>query len=353
MSVVNEALQNLQARRAAAIASIKSSMDPQVVSLGHGPLPHSVVKNWVYQSSQDEKKNIIHIFVIGFILLSLFFFAIKSWYFFHDSGIKAVVIEPIKLSQKLALSDISSPVFVLAKPIIHEPELPEKLFHIKRLSVKPQRYRMPSLPIGHTMKMAAVNSSSVYLPPYQIGEDIEHAMDLYQSRGYDAAKLFLLELIHRYPKQVEYSESLVKLMMKNNHPDEAWIMLNQARKTFSTDSGLKIIEARFYIERKQWQKAHDLLNENPALDQVEYLSLLAMSKKEIQDMDGANAMYQKLNQLEPNNPAWSLGLAMTYESMGFLEQAKTAYLAAQNSTGLSLSSYSLIKQKLAHWGHEE
>ena len=346
MSVVNEALRDLQQRRAQVMANRALDAAEGRGYLHASALSLAVVRNWVHQPVESAafppqwKMGLVFIFlgllIAGRLLWAPFFgntdtesLKIQLSNQFHTQEKSA---EPHALTRLQILSQLNAPV------------LPQKIMQV--ISAKKTTRRLAPLTFVPQQTVVIERYSSIK-PTYQVQDDLDHAVDLAQDRGYEAAKTFLAQLIHRYPKQPEYAESLLKLMVQNKQWDQAWPLLTTARQSFPRDDGFKLLEARYYIEQKQWVKAHDLLNADPNLNQVEYLSLLAMIKQEIKDLSGANTLYLRLHQLDANNPAWQLGLGLTYEAMGNWDEARRAYTAAQNSTGLSAESYQFIQKKLA------
>lgn len=350
MSVVNEALRNLQKRRTQVAAERKQEEGNSAFSQ-KSALSLAVVQSWVHQPIDKDVLNLSRKNQILLLTMTSMVLGLVVWNIFSAHSVNATDSLKVQLSAQFSAQE-HSPTSENLTALNHLaqlsiPVLPEKIMQVK--STKKTSHRS----IAHTAisfpEQRVIRAKYISIKPiYQVRDDLDHAEDLAQDRGYNAAQLFLSQLVSQYPKQPDYAEALIKLMIQNKHWDQAVPIVKTARLNFPSDDGFKLLEARYYVDQQQWDKANEILKVDPNLSQVEYLSLFAMIKKEIKDTSGANELYLRLRRLEPENPAWQLGLGLTYESMGQLEAAYTAYIAAQNSTGLSAESYTFIRQKLSN-----
>lgn len=165
----------------------------------------------------------------------------------------------------------------------------------------------------------------------------------------DQAEDKLTKALSLEPEHVAARGALAGLMIQNGQLPQAAALLDHGLDLKPGSATLIELRARVYVMQGDNQRARTLLEENaPKVSQdPEYHAMLAAVYQRLGDYDKAGAVYQALVNEKPQNGVWWLGLGLSMEATGKVEEARQAYQKAQVSRVLSPKLRQFVKQKLS------
>jgi hypothetical protein len=144
------------------------------------------------------------------------------------------------------------------------------------------------------------------------------------------AKMELRAFVSGYPAADKARTLLAGLLMQ----DEQWQLAGEYLGNVNGDSlaELKLLKARMLAQRNQLDAAIRLLEiKLPALNEAPgYHALLGAIYQRNQQYDKVVTTYAGLNEVEPDNGSWSIGLAIGLEKTGDISGALARYSRSLN-----------------------
>lgn len=165
----------------------------------------------------------------------------------------------------------------------------------------------------------------------------------------DLAEDNLSKALSLEPDHVAARGALAGLMIQNGQLAQAAALLDRGLTLKPGSAPLVELRARVYVMQGDNQRARALLEKNaPEVSQdPEYHAMLAAVYQRLGDYDKAGAVYQALVHEKPQNGVWWLGLGLSMEATGRVEEARQAYQKAQVSRVLSPKLRQFVKEKLS------
>ena len=154
------------------------------------------------------------------------------------------------------------------------------------------------------------------------GLEFQSAGQLKKSRQYWRQALSADDSLH------QARELLVASHFGANESTSALQILQLAIDNYPRQDSYRLLMAQIYFQLKQPMLALNALNA-PYSHQYSTIDNLALAGSLAQQMEiwpQAQLNYQKLNQLQPDNPNWLLGLAISFDAQHSVQQAANTYL---------------------------
>lgn len=151
------------------------------------------------------------------------------------------------------------------------------------------------------------------------------------------------------PELVEARLPLVELLQQQKQLVKAENFLQQGLSIAPGNADLRKVYARLLLNDQRQGEALDLLQAEPLpgiSHDVEYHALLAALLREAGQFSAASSVYGQLVQVRPEVALWWMGLAISLEQSGSLEQARYAYQQALNLPGLQADLQNYIQSRL-------
>ncbi|WP_213995024.1 hypothetical protein [Arsukibacterium sp.] len=156
------------------------------------------------------------------------------------------------------------------------------------------------------------------------------------------------QIVARQPAEANGYLNLARLWLKQQQIVSASQVLLQARQNGVLSAEINMQLAQLAVRQGEWQQALTFLADQFELAaEPEYFGLKATVLQQLQQHDAALSLYQRLQQLQPEQGRWSLGAALASEQLGQPLQAHQYYQHAwQYRQALSVSSHNFIQQRL-------
>ena len=134
----------------------------------------------------------------------------------------------------------------------------------------------------------------------------------------------------------QQGKAIIKLML------EKWPKSEEAH----------LIASQYFIKKLNYTEALTVLSwqPEPFSKHIEYYGMLAFVHLQMQHPKQALTLYQSLSQIDPKNPKWWLGLGTSHDLINQPEQAQLAWKKAKYLARPSASYYSIIEERLTHFG---
>ncbi len=170
---------------------------------------------------------------------------------------------------------------------------------------------------------------------------------LKKSQEVEAATIFK-KILKDFPKHHKARIQLVQLYQKIGWLDEVEKLLQSGLDLVPDHEDFIKNLAIVYSQKNQPRKALSILLTMPDLgsQQVDYLSLLALTYLNADQADMAERYYQQLLTFNKDNPVWWLGLAISQDIVGKYKNALESFNKAKNLSRFNTETLDYINNKL-------
>lgn len=148
--------------------------------------------------------------------------------------------------------------------------------------------------------------------------------------------------------QVAARQLLVKLLIEARSQDEAMRVLRDGLDGQPAQTGWAMSLARLQVERGDPEGAWSTLDHSlpAAANSADYLGFAANVLQRLGRHGDAAELYRKATRISPNDGRWWLGLGWCLDAQGNAAEAREAFLRAKQSGNLNPDLLTLIEQKL-------
>jgi MSHA biogenesis protein MshN len=170
---------------------------------------------------------------------------------------------------------------------------------------------------------------------------------LKKSQEVEAAVLFK-KILEELPKYHKARIQLIQLYQKIGWLDEVEKLLQAGLDLVPDHEDFIKNLAFIYNQKSQPRKALSILLTMPEQNsqQIDYISLLALSYLNVDQADMAEKYYQQLLTFNKENPIWWLGLAVAQDAGGKYKNAITSFNQAKNLSRFNAETLDYINNKL-------
>ncbi|VAX01645.1 hypothetical protein MNBD_GAMMA22-2053 [hydrothermal vent metagenome] len=337
MSVINQMLNDLEARRAQVTHSDKFVL-----------YELNIISKF---SSFSRFERIVYFILFVVIIMTVGVVISKSIAQETDQASGSLLTNDANIKSKtkqLLLQYDDSTSNVTSKQIVVTKEF--KKTKIKRKKIK-----------ANLTSVASVNSkpdSSVEGVVYKRHRKLTAQQQA--EKNYQSAYKYLLEknqikaqdelrnTLMLMPRHIKARELLAGIYIKNGRVVEARTLLQYGMRILPSHFIFAKLYARILMEQNDNVTAISVLLRNPPSLQsdLDYHALLAaLYQKNTQHREAAT-LYGQLLKLRKNHGVWWLGLAISLEALGNESQAKLAYEKAKNSGNLTKGLYQYTNQRV-------
>ncbi|MBK7423487.1 MAG: tetratricopeptide repeat protein [Propionivibrio sp.] len=158
----------------------------------------------------------------------------------------------------------------------------------------------------------------------------------------------LRNALRQDPLHIASRQLLVKLLLEAKRPDEAAQVLQDGLQGQPAQIGWAMSLARLQVDRKDLTGAWQTLNNSlPAAgSNADYQGFTAHVLQRLGRHKEAAEHYQAATRLSPGDGRWWLGLGLALEEEGRVSEAREAFLRARQSGNLGAELSALVEQKL-------
>jgi len=158
----------------------------------------------------------------------------------------------------------------------------------------------------------------------------------------------LRNVLRHDPLHIASRQLLLKLLLEGKRPDEAAQVLQDGLQGQPAQIGWAMSLARLQVDRKDLAGAWQTLNYSlPAAgSNADYQGFTAHVLQRLGRYNEAAEHYQAATRLSPGDGRWWLGLGLTLEDEGRVSEAREAFLRARQSGNLGAELSALVEQKL-------
>ncbi|MBL0167493.1 MAG: tetratricopeptide repeat protein [Propionivibrio sp.] len=158
----------------------------------------------------------------------------------------------------------------------------------------------------------------------------------------------LRNALRQDPLHIASRQLLVKLLLEAKRPDEATQVLQDGLQGQPAQIGWAMSLARLQVDRKDLTGAWQTLNNSlPAAgSNADYQGFTAHVLQRLGRHKEAAEHYQAATRLSPGDGRWWLGLGLALEEEGRVSEAREAFLRARQSGNLGAELSALVEQKL-------
>jgi MSHA biogenesis protein MshN len=165
---------------------------------------------------------------------------------------------------------------------------------------------------------------------------------------FDIAQSLLGKLLAIDPNNIKARKKSASLLFSKGNYEQSRQLLIKGINLHPAKSDLRLMLARLYVVQKKPLKAMTLLSEfQPSSNNpVEYLAYRAALAQQLKQTALANTDYLTLTSIEYSNAKWWLGLAITRDKLGKINEALQAYNKAKSLRQLDSSVNEFIQQRI-------
>ncbi|WP_321392711.1 tetratricopeptide repeat protein [uncultured Desulfuromusa sp.] len=170
-----------------------------------------------------------------------------------------------------------------------------------------------------------------------------------EQEDWSAAASLFHQALNINPDLLDARLRLVGVLQLQKQLDKAETVLQEGLLLAPDNSGLRKAYARLMLNGQRYSEAIELLQTAPVPlvgKDLEYHALLAALFQESKQFEAARQVYQQLVQIRPQAALWWMGMAISLEQSGHLEQARSAYQKAFNAPGLRPELQKYIQSRL-------
>jgi MSHA biogenesis protein MshN len=166
--------------------------------------------------------------------------------------------------------------------------------------------------------------------------------------NFDIAQSLLGKLLAIDPNNIQARKKSASLLFSKGNYEQSRQLLIKGINLHPAQSDLRLMLARLYVVQKKPLKAMTLLSEfqPSANNPVEYLAYRAALAQQLKQTALANTDYLTLTSIEYSNAKWWLGLAITRDKLGEINEALKAYNKAKSLRQLDSSVNEFIQQRI-------
>jgi MSHA biogenesis protein MshN len=166
--------------------------------------------------------------------------------------------------------------------------------------------------------------------------------------NFDIAQSLLGKLLAIDPNNIQARKKSASLLFSKGNYEQSRQLLIKGINLHPAQSDLRLMLARLYVVQKKSLKAMTLLSEfQPSSNNpVEYLAYRAALAQQLKQTALANTDYLTLTSIEYSNAKWWLGLAITRDKLGEINEALKAYNKAKSLRQLDSSVNEFIQQRI-------
>jgi len=166
--------------------------------------------------------------------------------------------------------------------------------------------------------------------------------------NFDIAQSLLGKLLAIDPNNIKARKKSASLLFSKGNYEQSRQLLIKGINLHPAKSDLRLMLARLYVVQKKPLKAMTLLSEfQPSSNNpVEYLAYRAALAQQLKQTALANTDYLTLTSIEYSNAKWWLGLAITRDKLGKINEALQAYNKAKSLRQLDSSVNEFIQQRI-------
>jgi MSHA biogenesis protein MshN len=166
--------------------------------------------------------------------------------------------------------------------------------------------------------------------------------------NFDIPQSLLVKLLAIDPNNIKARKKSASLLFSKGNYEQSRQLLIKGINLHPAQSDLRLMLARLYIVQKKPLKAMTLLSEfQPSSNNpVEYLAYRAALAQQLKQTALANTDYLTLTSIEYSNAKWWLGLAITRDKLGEINEALQAYNKAKSLRQLDSSVNEFIQQRI-------
>ncbi|HEY6772736.1 MAG TPA: tetratricopeptide repeat protein [Oxalicibacterium sp.] len=187
------------------------------------------------------------------------------------------------------------------------------------------------------------------LTPQQRAENDYRRAAAMAERGRAAEATALLEhVLQEVPVHIGARQTLIALLLRAGQQDEAMRCAKEGLDIDMRQPGLAMILARLQVEKGAQQTAiATLQNSLPhAADQPDYRAFLAALLQRAGRQKEAVEQYLLAVRAVPQNGIWWMGLGISLQADGRMEEARQAFSRSRETSSLSPELRAFVEQKL-------
>jgi MSHA biogenesis protein MshN len=192
---------------------------------------------------------------------------------------------------------------------------------------------------AHTAKSASKSAHAKMLvnkrlsPEQQAAHDYQQAIAYLQQGRVAEAQDLLRNVLNVTPNHEDARQTLVGLLVDNQHKAEAMEILQSGLKLSAAQPEFARTLARLQLDVGQTAEALQTLQASLpyAKQHAEYQALMAVVLQRLDRHQEAILHYQQALSLGAEVPAWLIGLAVSLQTEGRAEEAKQTYQQAQRA----------------------
>lgn len=195
------------------------------------------------------------------------------------------------------------------------------------------------------------NAESINLSAQELHDKkINKALSAIQVGQDQLAIKLLRKTLEEFPNSTEARENLAALYILHHYKDQAMHILDEGLEKESDNTHLITMKARILFDEGKAKEALEIMEKfNPDINtDSEYYGLFAALLQSLKHHHEAQLWYQLLVQIEPENPQYWFGLAVTSEHNHATDQAIEAYKKTSENLSIDakIRSYALNRINL-------
>jgi MSHA biogenesis protein MshN len=244
--------------------------------------------------------------------------------------------------EKPELSSQSPAPALLPKEMAPSPDLP------KVTLPKPVVTATPGKPAEQATPVAVTKQIKELTPQQRAENEYRKAIILVQQGKAGEAVGGLEQALQLDPQHAAARQTLVGVLLDTGRRDEAAGMAREALSTDPAQPGLAMILARLRLEKGEVKSAVETLQRTLpyAADRADYQSFLAaLLQRDGRNKEAADHFLLAL-QKAPQNGVWWMGLGISLQAEHRLTEAQEAFGRARSSNSLSPELHAFVESKL-------
>ena len=268
--------------------------------------------------------------------------------------------DALSVETSLRLADVLSAPAV-AKPVGAEGEVEKRWPETKQpedkqmpLANKPEAPKAPApsaaqFADSRAAKHPSIEKTDTAVLPRDRGEASYRKAIAAANQGRMSEALDgLQETLRLDSLHVAARQLLVRLLLEAKRHDEALLALQEGVQGQPAQTGWAMSLARLQVERGDLTAAAQTLQHSlpAAMTKPDYLGFAAHVQQRLGRYKEAAGLYELAARLAPGDGRWWLGLGLAMEAEGRNDQATAAFQRARQSGNLSRELMALVEQKL-------
>jgi MSHA biogenesis protein MshN len=164
------------------------------------------------------------------------------------------------------------------------------------------------------------------------------------------AEQLLADVLLLVPEHKAARRQLAALWFGRQDYQSAINTLSQGITLAPTDAEFRLMQARIYLKQGALESAYQTLLPVTVNGEVELLTLFAGLAQQLKYFTEAGMAYRQLSHTQPEQGKWWLGIAISDDSQGAFDQAKTSYQLALTKQNLTQDARQFATQRLQQLG---